>query len=78
MTEADNEKFAEMIAEAMGGTPNARDVAKADGRCPCGSGQYGYNLFDTKGKLLLYCCHKCEKPRRALLIEGGERLTKEG
>lgn len=35
-----------------------------DGRCPCGSGQYGYNLFDTKGQLLLYCCYSCEKQRR--------------
>lgn len=53
MTEADDERFAKMLAEAL-----------ADKRCPCGSGQYAYNLYDTKGQLVLYGCHSCEKRRR--------------
>jgi hypothetical protein len=46
--------------------------------CPCGSKQHAYNLFDPKGELLLYCCHACEKPRRALLKQDGQTLTKDG
>lgn len=80
MAEADDDMFASMIAEAMGSnarviTPNKRPVETL---CPCGSGQHGYNLFNHKGELLLYCCHACEQPRRAQLKDGGGMLTGSG
>jgi hypothetical protein len=42
--------------------PNARGVTR--NLCPCGSGQLGYNLFNHKRELLMYCCFTCEKDRR--------------
>lgn len=39
--------------------------ASDNDRCPCGSGQIAYNLRNNKGELLMYCCFKCEKTRRA-------------
>jgi hypothetical protein len=76
MTEADDEMFAGLIAEAM--SSSSGEVTVRSSRCPCGSGQHGYNLRDHTGKLLLYCCFSCEQPRRALLKEDGETLTKPG
>jgi hypothetical protein len=93
MTDTDDDMFAGMIAEALAPSSaahaNARGMkagevalvaAGSGGRhtCPCGSGQLGYNLFDHTGKLLMYCCHACEKPRRALLKDVGGRLTEDG
>lgn len=81
MSAEDEEMFASMIAAAIG--PNAREIPKGEltvrsSLCPCGSGQVGYNLFNHKEELLMYCCHRCEKPRRALLKDDGETLTKPG
>jgi hypothetical protein len=88
MTDTDDDMFAGMIAEALG--PNAREVTREpigqralasnlrSNLCGCGSGQLGYNLFSHTRELLMYCCHACEKPRRALLKDVGERLTEDG
>jgi hypothetical protein len=79
MTTEDDEMFAGLIAAAMASAPpNAPEVTVRSSRCPCGSGQHGYNLRDHTGKLLLYCCFSCEQPRRALLKEDGGILTKPG
>jgi hypothetical protein len=92
MTDTDNEMFAGMIAEAM--APNARGIKAgelqviaaggggkstvAKNLCHCGSGQLGYNLFNHKRELLMYCCHACEKPRREQLKNDGDKLTQSG
>ena len=80
MTEADDDMFAGMISAAMGqNKPYAREVTpKRSNQCPCGSGHIGYNLFDHTGRLLMYCCHSCEKSRRAKLNNDGETLTASG
>jgi hypothetical protein len=59
---------------------NARGIAWQDAYpfCVCGSKQYAYNLFDHTGKLLMYCCNKCEKGRRTQLDDDGEILTGDG
>lgn len=78
MSTEDEEMFAGMIAAAI--KPDAREITKPTRSplCGCGSGQIGYNLFNHRKELLMFCCHSCEKPRRALLTDSGERLTKPG
>jgi hypothetical protein len=61
------------VAVVAAGSGGKSTVAKS--RCPCGSGEFGYNLFNHKREFLMYCCNTCEKPRRAQLKEDGGILT---
>jgi hypothetical protein len=78
MSTEDDELFAGLLAAAMSSSSSSGEKTVRSSRCPCGSGQHGYNLRDHTGKLLLYCCFRCEQPRRALLKEDGGILTKPG
>jgi hypothetical protein len=36
------------------------------GLCSCGSGHFGYALYDTRQQFVLYGCHACERKQRSV------------
>jgi len=40
------------------------DVISGNKACPCGSGEYKYELVDARGIFCAYVCSKCEDEKR--------------